>query len=122
MLRTLDADTTTLSRRSFLKASAAVGGGLLIGWVPEGGAAADAPFAPNAFIRIDTAGKVTVISPMIEMGQGTYTSLPMLIAEELDVGLSAVSVDHAPPDGKLYGNPTLGGLQMTGGSTSNRGF
>jgi CO/xanthine dehydrogenase Mo-binding subunit len=122
MLRTREAREPALSRRSFLKATAAVGGGLMIGWVPEAGADQAASFAPNAFIRIDRAGKVTVISPMIEMGQGTYTSLPMLIAEELDIELADVIVDHAPPDAKLYGNPAIFGVQMTGGSTSIRGF
>jgi CO/xanthine dehydrogenase Mo-binding subunit len=122
MLRTLEAGESSLSRRSFLRATAAVGGGLIIGWVPDASAAPGVVFAPNAFIRIDPAGKVTVISPMIEMGQGTYTSLPMLIAEELDIELSDVTVDHAPPDAKLYGNPAIFGVQMTGGSTSIRGF
>src|SRR4051794_527357 len=84
------------SRRGFLKAGAAVGGGLLItialpaaraAW----GAATEPPgFAPNAFIRIDRAGIVTLVMPMVEMGQGTYTALPMLLAEELEVGLDQV--------------------------------
>ncbi|MGO4740146.1 molybdopterin cofactor-binding domain-containing protein [Bosea sp. 2KB_26] len=117
-----------VSRRTFLQAGAAVGGGLLIGWPLQGAAqpaatAAQAqPFAPGAFIRIDRAGKVTVISPMIEMGQGTYTSLPMLIAEELDVAMSDVAVEPAPANAKLYGNPLIAGVQMTGGSTSIRAF
>ena len=72
--------------------------------------------------RIDRDGKVTVISPMIEMGQGTYTSLPMLIAEELDVDMSNVGVEHSPPNDKLYGNPLPRRRQITGGSTSIRGF
>ena len=55
------------------------------------------------------------------MGQGTYTSMPMLIAEELEVDLSQVQVEHAPPDDKLYANPLLG-FQVTGGSTSVRAF
>jgi isoquinoline 1-oxidoreductase beta subunit len=58
--------------------------------------------------------------PYVEMGQGTYTSIPMLIAEELEVGLDQVRLEHAPPNPKLYGNPALGGLQATGGSTSIR--
>ncbi len=124
MLRNLERhNSTALTRRSLLKAGAAVGGGLIIGWVPKAGAAIEDPnFAPNAFVRIDRAGKVTVISPMIEMGQGTYTSLPMLIAEELDVAMADVSVDHSPANAKLYGNPLVGGIQMTGGSTSIRAF
>jgi isoquinoline 1-oxidoreductase subunit beta len=64
---------------------------------------------------------VTLIVPQVEMGQGTYTSLPMLIAEELEVDLGDVHVEHAPPDDQLYGNPLVG-LQFTGGSTSVRAF
>ena len=99
----------------------------MIGWVEaaQAGCAGSAPvvdFAPNAFIKIDRDGKVTVISPMIEMGQGTYTSLPMLVAEELDVDMANVGVEHSPPSDKLYGNPVLGGVQITGGSASIRGF
>ena len=81
------------SRRDFLKltATAAVGGGFLLGFaLPVRSEVRDtlttnAPFAPNAFLRIDRAGKVTFVMPVIEMGQGTYTSIPMLIAEELEI-------------------------------------
>ncbi|MGE8491098.1 MAG: molybdopterin cofactor-binding domain-containing protein, partial [Paraburkholderia nemoris] len=76
-------------------------------------------FAPNAFIQIDTAGKVTLVIPKVEMGQGVYTSIPMLIAEELEVPLDSITVDHAPPNEKLFMDPLLGG-QLTGGSTSIR--
>jgi isoquinoline 1-oxidoreductase subunit beta len=79
----------------------------------------DAPFAPNAFLRIDRAGKVTFVSPMIEMGQGTYTSLPMLIAEELEVDVNKVAIEHSPADDKVYVNPLIG-IQMTGASTAIR--
>jgi isoquinoline 1-oxidoreductase beta subunit len=119
-------ETSSLSRRRFLQASAAFGGGMLIGWVEaaqaEPGSAPAAEFAPNAFIRIDLDGKVTVISPSIEMGQGTYTALPMLVAEELDADMAQVTYGIAPPSDKLYGNPAVGGAQLTGGSTSVRGF
>ena len=119
----LSRDTANLSRRTFLKVSTAIGGGLIIGWIPEGYAAGpNEPFAPNAFIRIDPSGKVTVICPSVEMGQGTYTALPMLVAEELDVELGLIEVDHAPPSDKLYGNPDNFNSQITGGSTSVRGF
>ena len=109
---------STATRRGFLKASAAVGGGLLLsfGLPPAMGRAAAAGaadgFAPNAFIRIGRDGQVTLIMPQVEMGQGTYTSMPMLIAEELEVDLSEVHVEHAPPDDQLYGNPLLVGLQV----------
>ena len=111
------------SRRVFLKSSAAAGGGLLLSFAldcAEGDAAAGA-FSPNAFIRIDRDGAVTMVMPQVEMGQGTYTSMPMLIAEELEVELSRVHLEHAPADDKLYGNPIIK-FQATGGSTSVRGF
>src|SRR4029077_20809570 len=74
-----------LSRRAFLKAGTAAGGGLLLSFVLDCGEgdAAEGIFAPNAFIRIDRDGAVTMVMPQVEMGQGTYTSMPMLIAEEL---------------------------------------
>ena len=77
-----------------------------------------APFPPNVFLRIDRTGKVTFVSPMIEMGEGTYTSLPMLIAEELEVDVDKVAIEHSPAD-DAYINPLIG-LQMTGGSTAIR--
>jgi isoquinoline 1-oxidoreductase beta subunit len=76
--------------------------------------------APNAFIRIDPSGQVTLVIHKVEMGQGTFTSIPMLIAEELAVDLSKVKLEQAPADNSLYGDPLLGG-QVTGGSTSIRG-
>jgi len=117
-----------LSRRQFLSASAALGGGLLIGFIAgrsigAAGAAekaADEPFAPNAFIRIDPNSQVTLTMPYVEMGQGTYTSIPMLIAEELEVDLKQVRLEHAPPNEKLYANPLLG-VQATGNSNAVRG-
>ena len=116
------------SRRDFLKltATAAMGGGFLLGFgIPARSEVrdtltTDAPFAPNAFLRIDRTGKVTFVMPVIEMGQGTYTSLPMLIAEELEVDVDKVAIEHSPPDDKVYVNPLIG-AQLTGGSTSVRG-
>jgi isoquinoline 1-oxidoreductase beta subunit len=114
-----------INRRTLLQASAAAGGGLLLGFIlPPAIADAEAEaavFTPNAFIRIEPDSKVVLIVPQVEMGQGTYTSMPMLIAEELEVTLSEVRVEAAPPDPGLYGNPLLGGIQATGGSTSVRG-
>src|SRR5258705_1911428 len=80
-----------------------------------------APFAPNAFIRIDRQGAVTLVMPMVEMGQGTYTSLAMLLAEELEVGLDQVKLEHAPPNDALYGNAILH-RQLTGMSSSILAF
>jgi isoquinoline 1-oxidoreductase subunit beta len=82
---------------------------------------ADGPFAPNAYIRIDEAGQVTLIMPQVEMGQGIYTGVATILAEELDADLAQVALQHAPPDEKLYANPLLG-VQATGGSTSVRAF
>lgn len=104
-------------------AGAAAGGGLLLGVSiasgPAAAAAAAQPFEPNAFVLLGRDGIVTITMPYIEMGQGTYTSIPMLVAEELEVGLDQVRIRHAGADDKLYGNPMLG-LQITGGSTSMR--
>src|SRR5450631_478456 len=78
-------------------------------------------FAPNAFIRIDHSGKTTLVMPQVEMGQGVYTSIPMILAEELDADFARVTLQHAPPSDKLYGNP-LFGIQATGNSNSIRAW
>ncbi|WP_315834698.1 xanthine dehydrogenase family protein molybdopterin-binding subunit [Bradyrhizobium prioriisuperbiae] len=113
-----------LSRRALLKAGVASGGGLLLSiGMPALAATAATPatdFVPNAFIRIPPSGRIVLTMPYVEMGQGTYTSIPMLIAEELEVDLGQITLEHAPPDAKRYGNPALGGLQVTGGSTTIR--
>src|SRR6202165_2318614 len=113
------------SRRRFLEAGAAVGGGRARGArLPfadiEAAAAGADGFTPNAFIRIGADGSVTLTMPYVEMGQGTYTSVAMLIAEELEVDLQQLRLGHAPPNEKLYGNPLLGGLQATGNSNAIR--
>jgi isoquinoline 1-oxidoreductase beta subunit len=77
--------------------------------------------APNAFIRIDPSGKTTLVMPQVEMGQGVYTSISMILAEELDADFSQVALEHAPPSDKLYGNP-LFGIQATGNSNSIRAW
>ena len=84
-------------------------------------AAESAAFAPNAFIRIDSQGEVTLVMPQVEMGQGTYTSISMILAEELDADWSRVRVEHAPPDEAHYANALLG-MQATGNSNSIRAF
>jgi isoquinoline 1-oxidoreductase beta subunit len=114
-----------LSRRQLLQVAAATGGGLLLSFrlpLASGQAeAADAvTFAPNAFIRIGSDGQIVLTMPYVEMGQGTYTSIPMLIAEELEVELEQVQLEHAPPNEKLYTNPLLG-VQATGNSNAIRG-
>lgn len=81
----------------------------------------ESKFAPNAFIRIDATGTATLIMPQVEMGQGIYTSIAMILAEELDADFSRVALLHAPPNDKFYGNPIFG-LQSTGNSNSIRAF
>src|SRR5882762_7181589 len=116
------AKSSRIARRDFLKTTAAIGGGLCIAaHIPELAAHPDsnAPagatvFAPNAFVRIAPDDTVTVISNHSEMGQGIYTSLPMLLNEELQADWSKIRVEPAPVDA-VY-NHTLYGVQMTGGS------
>ena len=115
-----------LTRRMVLKATAAAGGGLILSLsFPQLKAAraaeSGADFAPNAFVRINPDGMVTFTIPQVEMGQGIYTALSMILAEELDAPFEHVKAVAAPPNDKLYGNPLLG-FQVTGGSTSVRAF
>lgn len=111
-----------LSRRNFLINSAVAGSGLVLSLsLPfgQGKAVGNDSFVPNAFIRIGTDGQIVLTMPYVEMGQGTYTAIPMLIAEELEVGLQQVRIEHAPPNEKLYANPLLG-VQATGNSNAIR--
>ena len=112
----------TTTRRDFLKVTAVVGGGLTLG-VSLPGAVSDAQaagtlYTPNAWVHIADDNTITLISARSEMGQGVYTSMPMLIAEELNVDIRKVKVEVAPV-GEVYTNTLLGG-QLTGGSTSVR--
>jgi isoquinoline 1-oxidoreductase beta subunit len=113
-----------VGRREFISTGAAMGGGLLVSlYVPLPGgsssalAAEEKDFALNAFVRIGTDESVTVISAHSEMGQGVYTSLPMLLNEELEADWSKIRVEAAPVD-KAYNHPVFG-MQMTGGSTTS---
>ncbi len=116
------------SRREFIKGAAA-GAFLLAFYVParavnEPEQAPDdtrGKFAPNAFIRIDKTGTTTLVMPQVEMGQGVYTGVAMILAEELDADVAKIVLEHAPPNERLYTNPLLG-IQATGGSTSLRAF
>ena len=128
-----------MTRRRFLVNTATVGAGLTLGMLlpgcareegpeevmPEAGpgkaggeVVRDARFEPNAFIRIGTDDRVTVIIKHLEMGQGTYTGLATLVAEELDAAWDQVDVEGAPADAALYNNLFWGKLQGTGGSTA----
>ncbi len=114
-----------VTRREFLKASSGL---MLAVALPESlaqsgpgrtiGAFAGAPFAPNAFVRIGTDNTVTVMVKHLEMGQGTYTGLPTLVAEELDADWSQIRAEGAPADAKQYNNLFWGPAQGTGGSTA----
>jgi isoquinoline 1-oxidoreductase subunit beta len=118
----------TLGRREFLQGAATIGGGLILTIaIPSAmrpslaTSAAPHAFAPNAFIRVDREGIVTLMMPMAEMGQGVHTALAMLLAEELEVSLEQVRLEQAPSDDSLYANPILH-IQSTGASTSIRAF
>lgn len=119
--RLSETPANSLSRRGFLQGGAAAGGGLMLSLnLPLGKAEAADTFAPNAFVRIGSDGQIVLTMPYVEMGQGTYTSIPMLIAEELEVDLKQIRLEHAPPNEKLYTNPLLG-VQATGNSNAMRG-
>jgi isoquinoline 1-oxidoreductase beta subunit len=112
------------NRRAILKGGAAAAGTLLIGFrmsAPTPANADAAVFAPDAFIRIDTSGAITLIMPQVEMGQGIYTAISMILAEELDAAFDRITLEAAPPNTKLYANPVFG-IQATGGSTSVRAW
>ena len=115
----------TLSRRGFLKGSAMLGGGLVVAFVIPGahrfamGAENQGNvFAPNAFLRIGNDNRVTVLLGHSEMGQGIWTGLTMLNAEELDADWSKILVEQSPASAADYGLAGFGGMQITGGSTS----
>jgi len=98
----------SVTRRQFVLISAAVGGALVLGvalrrrqQVVHGGAPTRGTL--NAYVRIEPNGRITCVMPKVEMGQGVFTSLPMLIAEELEVDLAAITVEAAPPDPAVYG-------------------
>ena len=121
----LRVEPDSTGRRTFLKASAALGAGLTLAIFDVDADAqatkaanAGAEFAPNAFLRIASDNSVTVIVKHVELGQGTYTGLPMLVADELDAAWSQVRVEGAPADAKRYANLFWGGSQGTGGSTA----
>jgi isoquinoline 1-oxidoreductase beta subunit len=110
-----------ISRRNFLKAGAVLSGGLLISFTIPGANRfltqdPSTDFAPNAFLRIGTDNSITVILSHVEMGQGIWTTLPMMLAEELDADWNMIKVEHSGVD-KAY-NHTVYGIQITGGSTS----
>jgi isoquinoline 1-oxidoreductase beta subunit len=117
-----------LNRRTFLKTSAAAGGGLMIGgylpvaFGPNGGALdAAGSFEPNIWLKVNSDDTVRIMLTQLEMGQGVMTSMPMLVAEELDMDWTKIKTEWTPADAK-YGNPNFGGQQLTAGSNSVRGM
>src|SRR5271156_4691493 len=112
---------TGFGRRAFLRIGAAAAGALLIGFPLRPAKAEAGIFAPDAFIRIAASGDITLIMPQVEMGQGIYTAISMILAEELDAAFDRITLEAAPPNTKLYANP-LFGIQATGGSTSVRAW
>jgi isoquinoline 1-oxidoreductase beta subunit len=106
-----------LSRRDFLKSSGALVLGVALP-VPGLAQVKGEAFAPNAFVRIGADNTVTVIVKHLEMGQGTYTGLPTLVAEELDADWSQMRAEGAPADAARYNNLFWGPAQGTGGSTA----
>jgi len=115
----------TLSRRTFLRVSAAGGALVIGGYVPglrhAGLVEAAGSFEPNVWLKIAADDSVTITLSMLEMGQGVMTSMPMLVAEELDLDWNKVKTEWAPADPR-YGNPNFGGMQLTAGSNSVRGM
>jgi isoquinoline 1-oxidoreductase subunit beta len=114
---------TKINRRNFLKTTGAAGSGLMMGVFLPGSVGQEAKaagtlYTPNAWVHIADDNTITLLSARSEMGQGVYTSMPMLIAEELNVDLKQIKVAIAPP-GAAYTNALLG-AQITGGSTSVR--
>src|SRR6202158_939364 len=112
-------ESSGLSRRTLLKAGAATA--LLVGFHLPVARAEVEGFAPNAFIKVADDGKITLIMPQVEMGQGVYTSVAMVLGDDLDADFALVALEHAPPNDKLYGNPIFG-IQVTGNSNSIRAF
>ena len=108
-----------LTRRRFLESTALAAAALVVGFRLDGRSAGAAEaLAPNAFVRIAPDNTVTIISKHIEFGQGSYSGLATILAEELDADWSQVRVEAAPADAQRYGNRLLGGAQVTGGSTA----
>jgi len=117
--------TNALSRRNFLRVSGVTGTALWLGFyfpatanepkIINAAAAEATEIELNAWIRIDTSGKVTILSHRAEMGQGAYQAIPQIVAEELEVNLNEINIIFAPGDNKKYGS------QITGGSSTVRG-
>ncbi|KXF75723.1 carbon monoxide dehydrogenase [Paramesorhizobium deserti] len=128
MTKTAKLHSRTISRRSFLITAGGFGVVVAFGGLPGNalGAtvapAAEGNYHPNAWVSIAADGIVSIMSPASEMGQGIMTTLPLLIAEEMDADWDKVRIVQAPSDADTYGNPGFYGVQLTGGSESTRGY
>jgi isoquinoline 1-oxidoreductase beta subunit len=122
MTAEMQTQTVILSRRSFLVSSGAVGVAVAFGSVPRQALAATPSLTANAWITIDSKGVVTIMSPSSEMGQGVMTSLPSLVAEDLDADWHKVRIVQSPDNEKIYGNPAFGGALITVGSSAVTGY
>jgi isoquinoline 1-oxidoreductase subunit beta len=116
-----DTNIQAVSRRSFLVTTGAFSVAVAFGSTPDSASAA-APFAPNAWVTIGDDNIVTIVAPMVEMGQGVRTSLPLILAEDLDADWSKVRVSETPDDDKTYGNPVFNNQLTTVGSFSVTGY
>jgi isoquinoline 1-oxidoreductase beta subunit len=127
MTKPFELRTTALSRRSFLLTVGGAGIAVAFGGLPSPSlgaetAAAAGGFKPNVWVTVGADGIVTIICPASEMGQGVMTSLPLLIAEDMDADWDKVRIVQAPSDAEKYGNPGFYGIQLTGGSETMRGY
>jgi isoquinoline 1-oxidoreductase subunit beta len=112
--------STQISRRSFIVGSGAGALGISFGTMDF--AQAQAPFSPVAWVNIAADNTATIYSAASEMGQGTMTSLPAVLADHMELDWSKVRVQHAPPDAKRFGNPRFGGGLLTGASRTVTGY
>lgn len=128
MSRSIQLHSRAISRRGFLVTGGGFGVAVLFGSLSDtafGAAEAQATgddYRPNAWVTIAADGQISIICPASEMGQGIMTTLPLLIAEEMDAEWDRVRVVQAPADAETYGNPGFYGIQLTGGSESTRGY
>ncbi|MES2941790.1 MAG: molybdopterin cofactor-binding domain-containing protein [Pseudomonadota bacterium] len=112
-----------LTRRSFLLSSGAATVAVAFGAAsPDSAFAQGGPLKPNAWIQVGTDGIVTIFSPAAEMGQGTKTALPLLVAEDMDLDWARVRIEQSSADAKSFGNPLFGGGMTAGASRTTRGY
>ncbi len=116
-----DTHTQVLSRRSFLVTTGAFSVAVAFGATSDNSAAAGS-FGPNAWVTIGEDNIVTIVAPMVEMGQGVRTSLPLILAEDLDADWSKVRVAETPDNDQIYGNPIFNMQLTTVGSFSVTGY